>query len=110
MMRQGSQNDAQLRQMLSMMVTSPDNIECALAMSASSHAPTVAQAMYELNTVNLRESVSKISTPTTVIGAWYGYSQFGATQESVDATFHQQYQKHPNYRLVMSEKGKHFIM
>ncbi|WP_309026036.1 alpha/beta fold hydrolase [Pelagicoccus enzymogenes] len=58
----------------------------------------------------LLDALYKISTPTTVLGAWYGYSQFGATQESVAATFHQQYQKHPNYRLVMSEKGKHFIM
>ncbi|MBK1876917.1 alpha/beta fold hydrolase [Pelagicoccus mobilis] len=110
MMSQSGQNEAQLRMMLQMMVTSSENIERAIKLSASSHGPTVAQAMFELNTTDLRETVSNIKTPTTVLGAWYGYSQFGSTKESTAAIFDSQYAKHPNYRLVMSEKGKHFIM
>lgn len=110
MMSQGGQNEGQLRMMLQMMITSPENIERALAMGAASDAKTVAQAMYELNTTDLRNDVSKITTPTTVLGAWYGYSQFGATKETTAATFTSQYAQHPNYRLVMSERGKHFIM
>ncbi len=110
MMIQGGQNEGQLRMMLRMMITSPENIERALAMGAASDAETVAQAMYELNTTDLRSDVSKITTPTTVLGAWYGYAQFGASKEATTATFTSQYAKHPNYRLVMSERGKHFIM
>ncbi|MDQ8187934.1 alpha/beta hydrolase [Pelagicoccus sp. SDUM812002] len=110
MTSQGSQNEAQLQMMLQTMVTDPRNIDRAHAMSLTSHGPSVAQAMYELNTIDLRDKVSKIQTPTTVLGAWYGYAQFGATQESVANTFRSQYAQHTNYRFVMSERGKHFIM
>lgn len=110
MVIQGGQNEAQLRMMLQMMITSPQNVERALEMGKSSDPATVAQAMYELNTTDLRDSVSKIRTPTTVLGAWYGYAHFGSTTESTAAIFNSQYAKHPDYRLVMSERGKHFIM
>lgn len=110
MMSQGVQSNDQLRMMFQMLATSPDNIERIVAMSLKSDASAVAQAMYELNTTDIRNSVSTIKAPTTILGAWYGYAQFGSTQESTAAIFHSQYANLPNYRLVMSERGKHFIM
>lgn len=110
MMSTNGQSEQQLRMMLNTMITDPGDIERALKMSLKSDGPTVAQAMYELNTIDLRKNVSNISTPTTVLGAWYGYADFGATKESTAAIFNSQYTRHPNFRLVMSERGKHFIM
>lgn len=110
MISKGGQNEAQLRMMLQMMITSPENQERALKMGTASDPKTVAQAVYELSTIDLRQDVSKIKTPTTILGAWYGYAHFGATKETTTATFTTQYAKLPDYRLVMSERGKHFIM
>ncbi|EDY83403.1 hydrolase, alpha/beta fold family, putative [Verrucomicrobiia bacterium DG1235] len=112
MMQQGGQNEAQLRMMMQMMTTAPANIDraLALALSMQSDPATVVQAMYELNTTDLRSQVSKIQTPTTILGAWVAYQQVGSTKESTAAIFDAQYAKLPNYQLHMSDHGKHFIM
>lgn len=109
-MRNGSQNDDSLRMMLGTMVTNPADLEKALAMSRQSDPSTVAQAMFELSTTDLRDAVAAIESPTLALGAWIAYQQYGATRESTAAIFDSQYVKHPNYILAMSDRGKHFIM
>ncbi len=110
MTKQGGQNETQLRMMLQMMVTGDANFDRALQMSMRSDPATVAQAMYELNVTDLRQDVSKIKVPTTVLGAWIAYQPFGSTQESTAAIFDSQYAVLPNYQLRMSAQGKHFLM
>lgn len=110
MMSQGGQNETQLRMSMQMMVTGPANLDRALAMSLQSDPATVGQAMYELYTTDLRQDVSKIQTPTTVLGAWIAYQQFGSTKESTAAIFDSQYANLSHYQLAMSDHGKHFIM
>lgn len=109
-MSQGGQGENALRGMLQMMTTGDTSIERGLSMSLNSHGPTVAQAMYELNTTDIRNDLTKIQTPTLILGAWIAYQQFGSTKESTSAIFNTQYANHPNYTLEMSDHGRHFIM
>ncbi|MDQ8203416.1 alpha/beta hydrolase [Pelagicoccus sp. SDUM812003] len=107
---QQGQNRESARQMLRAMITDPSNIERALDISLASDPSIVAQAMYEMNTTDLRPDVSKISARTVVLGAWFAYQQFGSTKESTAAIFDNQYEDLENYELHMSETGKHFLM
>jgi len=98
------------RGMLQSMVTAPEDRERALEWSLASDQATVAQAMYEMNTTDLRADLAKISVPTLVLGAWIGYRQYGATRESTEAIFRAQYSGLPGYRLAMTDHARHFIM
>ena len=101
---------ANQKRVLATMITDPADIETALVWNLQSDPNTVAQAVYELYTIDLRDRIEKITTPTLVLGSWIAYKDFGGTKEITTAIFESQYAKHPNYRLEMSEIGKHFIM
>ena len=96
--------------LLKTMITSDEDIEVAMEWGRKSDPATVAQAMFELYSIDLRDDLANIKAPTLVLGAWYGYQQYGATKESTRQLYDLQFQQHPNYRLVLSEKGKHFLM
>ncbi len=109
-MKAGGMSPAAAKQMLAMMITAPDAIERAAAWTLASEPAIVGQAMYELNTTDLRQDVSKIQSHTLVLGAWIAYQQFGSTRDSTAAIFNDQYAALPNYRLELSDKGRHFLM
>jgi N-formylmaleamate deformylase len=92
------------------MITAEEHVQVALQWSRDSHGGTVAQAMYELYTTDLREEVAKIKQPTLVLGAWAGYKDYGGTKEATQATFDGQFAKLSGYKLALSETAKHFIM
>ena len=97
-------------QMLKTMITEDKDIEVAMDWGRKSDSKTVIQAMYELYTIDLRDDLPRITAPTLVLGAWYGYKDYGATKESTTQLYQAQFKTHPNYRLELSETGKHFIM
>lgn len=97
-------------QMLKTMITADQDIEVAMEWGRKSDSKTVVQAMYELYTTDLRDDLPRITAPTLVLGAWYGYKDYGATKESTTQLYQLQYKTHNNYRLELSETGKHFIM
>lgn len=74
-----------------------------------SDRPTSAQAMYELQTTDLRADVARIKVPVTVLGAWAAYKPMGATLESTRAIYEGQYKALPQVKIRMSEKGFHFL-
>ena len=76
--------------------------------NASDRAVT-SQAMYEMMTIDLRDQVAQIRTPTLVLGSWAAYAPFGATKESTAAIFKAQYAKLDGVRIEMSEGGYHFL-
>lgn len=78
-------------------------------MQASNQA-TVAQAMYELFTTDIRSELSNIKCPTLVLGAWIAYKSYGATHESVLGMYNGQLAKLPKYSIELTDNGKHFIM
>ncbi|WP_221032882.1 alpha/beta fold hydrolase [Actomonas aquatica] len=108
-MRGGTMSAAQSRQMMAMMVTDPADVERAVQMTLDSDPAAVAQAYFEINTTDLRDQLDQASTPTVVLGSWIAYQAFGATEATTRAIFEAQYAKHPQHRIVMSPKGRHFI-
>lgn len=95
---------------LSSMATAPDKLELIGRWGIESHAPTVAQALYELHTIDLRNDVAAIKVPVTVLGAWIAYKSYGATHESTLKNFSDQYQKVKNVTIRLTDTAKHFIM
>jgi pimeloyl-ACP methyl ester carboxylesterase len=98
------------RQMVAGLMTDTARISQATRWGQASDSRTVAQAMYNLYTTDLRADLGRIQQPTLVLGAWAAYKAYGSTKESTRAIFAQQYAKLPQHRIEMSEAGKHFLM
>lgn len=92
------------------MVTSPADYEMVLGWSKKSDRVAEGNAMYDMMTTDLRDDVAKITAPTLVIGTWIAYKEYGATRESVEKNFRDQYAKLKNFQLVLSDKARHFVM
>jgi N-formylmaleamate deformylase len=92
------------------MVDNKEKRELISQWGLDSDAKTVAQAMYELQTTDLREDISKVKCPTLILGAWIAYKQYGATKESTSKIFETQYAKMGGKKIILSDIGKHFLM
>lgn len=92
------------------MVNNKEKMQIISQWGIESDAKSVAQAMYELQTTDLREDVAKIKAPALILGAWVAYKQYGSTKESTTKIFETQYAKMPNKKIVLSDVGKHFLM
>lgn len=95
---------------LSTMATAPDKLEIIGKWGIESHSPTVAQAMYEMQTTDLRQELATIKVPVTVLGAWIAYKNYGVTHESTFKNFSNQYQHVKNVNIQLTDTAKHFIM
>lgn len=76
----------------------------------ASDRATTARAMYELMVTDLRQQLSKVRSPTLVLGAWAAYAPMGSTRESTANIFRAQYAALEGVQLRMSEAGYHFLM
>jgi pimeloyl-ACP methyl ester carboxylesterase len=94
---------------LQSMISDPAKVALATEWGVNSDPEAVGQAMYEMFTTDLRPSLSRIKSPTLVIGSWAAYQQY-TTRAAVEKTFRDQYANLLGYRFVMSEAGKHFVM
>jgi len=106
----GHQPLAASRQIAAALVTDSARVSQVARWSQASDPATVAQAMYDMYTTDLRADVARIQQPVLVLGSWASYQQYGATKESVRATFTQQYAQLPQARVELSEAGRHFLM
>jgi N-formylmaleamate deformylase len=98
------------RQMVAGMVTDTARITQVARWGLASDPATVAQAMYDMYTTDLRADVARITQPVLVLGTWVAYKQYGATKEGTRAIFTQQYAQLPQARIELSEAGRHFVM
>jgi N-formylmaleamate deformylase len=92
------------------MVINPEKLQVISQWGLDSDSKTVGQAMYELQTTDLRETISAIKVPTLVLGAWIAYKDQGLTKEMLQKTYDMQFEKLPNKSVVLSDQGKHFLM
>ena len=76
----------------------------------SSDRATTAQAMYELQTMDLRPQLDTIKTPALVVGAWAAYENYGTTKDIAANMFAAQYRLLPNKTIHISDGSYHFIM
>jgi len=109
-MSQASRSLAASRQMAARLVTDTARITQVGRWGAASDPATVAQALYDMNTTDLRADIARIKQPVLVLGSWVGYKQYGATEASTRAVFTQQYAQLPQTRIELSPIGRHFIM
>lgn len=92
------------------MITDSINVKIATEWSIQSNRATIAQAMFELMTTDLRTNVEKVTIPILILGSWYGAKDYGITKEIVKTNYENQFYKAKNYKIVIAETAKHFIM
>ena len=92
------------------MAHDPARVDTLKTWGRQSDRATTTEAMYELMTTDLRPQLSKIKSPTLVLGSWAAYKPFGATKESTANIFRTQYAGLDGVRIEMSEAGYHFLM
>ncbi len=63
----------------------------------------------ETETLDLRDSVAKISSPILVLGSWKGWDNL-KTKDAVEKRYQMEYAPAKNVTIVFSENGKHFLM
>ncbi len=100
----------QQQQTLQTMVTDKQQAALAANWTLQSDRATLAQAMYELMTIDLRDEIAAIQVPVLVIGSWYGARSYGVTREIVAANLRTQYQNVANCRIILADTALHFIM
>ena len=109
-----SQTTEQFEQMqpviLKSMITSPEKVTVAMDWSRSSDTKTVAQAMFELYQIDLRDQLDQVNAPMLVLASWYGYKDYGVTKQMIEASFSGQFGKAKDVRISVSDEGRHFIM
>jgi len=99
---------AQSKMGLAAMITTPADLERALAWVAKSDAATTGLAVAEVMATDLRTEVEQITVPTLLIGA------LGAAPEPMRPLMAKSYtaqvSRIKSARVVMAEKARHFIM
>lgn len=112
MMKNLTEEAFEKQQKLSMpsMASNEKDIKRIIQWSLASDKPTIAQAVYELMTTDLRDKAVQVRCPILVLGSWYAGKDYGITKEMVKNTFQQQYSKARNYQLFVAETARHFIM
>jgi len=101
---------ASLDMMLPAMILDKQNIEIVKNWGLNSDGPTVGLAMYELMTTDLRDKIAVIESPVMLLGAWVAYKNYGATHESVESNYSNQYSKVKDFQIHLTDVGQHFIM
>ncbi len=92
------------------MITPKDKISLASQWSLASDRPTIAEAMFELMTTDLRNNIGNIRVPLLVLGSWYGGKDYGITKEMVTTSYINQFTKTKNCKIKIAATAKHFIM
>lgn len=104
------QYEAMQPQMLQSMITAEEDIATVAEWGRKSDMETIAQSMYNLYSMDLRDELRTIQSPIMVLGAWIGYKNYGATRENTLSRYQEQYSKAENATVKLTDKGKHFIM
>jgi pimeloyl-ACP methyl ester carboxylesterase len=91
------------------LVTSEADFEKVRSWSRVSDGDTMSNAMYEMLTTDLRPNLPRIDSPALIIGTWIAYREQMSRQEA-EARFRAQYSSLRNYRLVLSDAARHFVM
>ncbi|PSL45387.1 pimeloyl-ACP methyl ester carboxylesterase [Chitinophaga niastensis] len=109
-----SQNAAQVKltqqAMLGSMMRDPDRIAQVAAMGTHSDQATQGEAMYELFSNDLRNSLETIDSRILVLGDWQSYKEYGASHESVYENLKGQFRQARQVKIAISDTSRHFIM
>ena len=90
------------------MVEKESDFERIVAWGMASDRTAVTDAMVEMFSADLRDDISKIKSPTLVMGSYIGFP--GAKREGVEANLRRQYAKLAGVEIQVTDKAHHFIM
>jgi pimeloyl-ACP methyl ester carboxylesterase len=91
------------------LVQNPKTAEWLAQIAGKSDVKTVARAMQEVMTADLRDGCVRIQSPVLLIGA-AEYAKDEATQAAVRKRYEDQATKIPNHKVAMAYDSRHFIM
>jgi len=94
---------------LKTMVAPGPNYDRVLEWATTSDKNTVADAMGDIMSRDLRPKLPNVRVPVLVLGTWYGAKQY-TTREAVEATFRRQYARTPQWTFALADTARHFIM
>ena len=100
----------QQKMTMASMASNPAEIDLAVQWSIDSDRETMAQAMYEIMTTDLRDEVAAVKCPILVFGSWYGAKDYGITKEMVEINYQNQFSKASNCTIKVADTAKHFVM
>jgi N-formylmaleamate deformylase len=98
------------------MVSDPAKLATITDWGLRSDPQTVADAMEEMLTTDLRPALRKIASPALLIGTWAGLreqlkqAQVTLTRDQVVQTFDEQFAGLRRLHFVLSETSRHFVM
>jgi len=98
------------------MATSQTDLDRITQWSLDTDQLTMADAMADLMSLDLREDVARITSPTLVLGTWAGLHEqlkgygMDLPREAFAQTFEQQFAKLSRLHFAMAERARHFIM
>ncbi|AKQ69713.1 Hydrolase, alpha/beta hydrolase fold family [Myxococcus hansupus] len=104
-----AQRNEVLRQTLRRYITDEAQQDIAFGWGTRSDTETVAQAMYELMTTDLRPELPRITAPTLVLGSWIALKG-QVPRETIEAVYKGQYAALTSARVVMHDTARHFLM
>lgn len=88
----------------------PAHTDTLIEWGIATDQATMAYAMYDLQTLDLRPKLVDIKIPTLILGSWAAYADFGSSMEFTRAIFEGSYRKLPQHKIALSETGYHFLM
>lgn len=98
------------------MVTSPADHQMIIQWGLVSDPRTVADAMYELVSEDLRPQLPRVTSPALLLGTWVGLHDqlkqggIDLSRASVVKTFEDQYAGLPHMHFAITDAARHFIM
>ncbi|MGV3538816.1 MAG: alpha/beta fold hydrolase [Rufibacter sp.] len=92
------------------MATDSAHLKKIIDWGRKSDYTTTGQAMYEMYLSDLREDIATIKAPVLVLGAWYGYKNYGVTKEMTTNMYTAQFAKLPSAEIKVADTARHFIM
>lgn len=100
---------AQSQMSLTGMITSPADVERALGWVDRSDARVAGQAVFEMMTTDLRDTVGSISAPVLLVGA-AEFAKDEATQQRVRTAYEAQVARVKTRTVTLATTARHFIM
>ncbi|WP_048919161.1 alpha/beta fold hydrolase [Rufibacter radiotolerans] len=92
------------------MATDSVHIKKVIDWGRKSDYKTTGQAMYEMYTTDLRKDIAGIKSPVLVLGAWFGYKNYGVTKETTTNMYKGQFANLPSAEVKIADTARHFIM
>lgn len=99
----------QSRASVAQMVIDPESADLVARMGAASDPAAVGEAMYEMMTIDLRDSVARIETPVLLLASDPSVAG-GPSPEETRLEYETQVADVPRHDVVVAKGSRHFIM